>query len=657
MIAKRPGLLELHDDRYFQHLDIRATIEQYGNTRLGKKEGREYHGICPYPDCGSRDNSFWCWEDMEWPSEHWGLFIHWKCRKCGRKGTVVDLVRDMLNIGWHEARKLLGVPEMLPDGTGQPVANRHEQQETPVKDWQIVEWTFLDLVYPLACRILRDARAQLYLKQRSIDLTLAEQYGLAYLRPLPDIKDKGADQINQKLRERIQANHPQIDLSMVDIRKRYLARWFDGIIYPVSVDKRGTTHYQARTLRLWVPGMTANEHKEAINRHNALMVSEHGEKDGARLRIERYLKTYKAGFFNAGCMREHSSVVFVEGVFDALTLLMDGRANIVDIGGIGQFARLARAVVPASVKAAQFAFDYASDGQTGKAMKAAANYCRFQLGIEPSIVEIPDDGIGKDWNDRYIVRGHDGLLLLDGQAPTAQVCITADCNTVSEVVTSVVNVPSPDESRGYIPMCWSCNCAIDEFALDTWRLTPTGTLFCVGCWSAKRLDLLPAHLDIEMLAESFLERPCAGCGGHDWLLDPEIASDAVARSHGFLICPCLLAKRDLAARPRPTLKSEKSVAAPVKCPHCEKAGRLAYGVKLVTHYEEEPWRDVYKKTPGKPFYYVKISDGSLMCPGCQDRIEDHREIATPEDLTTVDSDNPEFASAYRYIEEFYKKQS
>lgn len=524
MNGGKQGLLLLDDDRYFQHIpSILAAIEQYGNTRL-HKEGKDYHGACPFPDCTADTNGF-----MAWPELHWG-FAHWHCRVCRRSGNLAHLVMAMEKVNFWEACRLLGIPENVPDIYIPPA-----KREEPVKDWQKIELVFLETVYPLAWRDLSKPRGRAYLAQRGIPLEVALQYGIGYLRAFDEISPEHLDKLQENIRAKLKEKHPDIASEKFSLRVGYLRRWFDSIVYPVAIDQRGNCGYACRTLRLWTPGMDEQKHKEMLTAYN-----DGREKD----QIQRYLKTHRSGFFNGSTLATCNDVIFVEGVFDALSLLAAGLSNVVDIGGVPNFKETASRVLPRRIESATLAYDGDSAGVA--AVETIFNHCRYKLGFTPRKCLIPDDDMGKDWNERYRKHGLAGLACLFdamGMAPDGSL-VASEPVVVYPIAREAPQETAPQEGEDVDDgaHCLACFRLLDEGNSDDWCITTDGTPFCSTCYTLRNIEhaekawpRLIEHgqpIDLgERIQQWRASAGCAACGSHEWVVDT---------LSGGLVCPCLI---------------------------------------------------------------------------------------------------------------------
>lgn len=440
-MIERRGLLLLEDDCYFQHLNVIEKIQEYGNTLLTRK-GREYHGACPFEDCSADTDGFMAWDALTKHNKHW------HCRTCHRSGRLEHLVMAMEGVDFWEACRILEIPENVPD-----IALPQKKREPKVEDWQKIELAFLEVVYPAARRDIFRGRGAAYLTQRGIKLETATRYDVGYLRPFEEISPDQLALIQEAVKARVQEKfRGEVSMDTFSIRANYVRRWFDSILYPVSIDKRNGWGYAIRTLRLWQPGMDEKEHKilleehnSQIDAHNRAMEAEHGREQARKYckpRIARHLATHQRGFFNGAALAVHNDIIFVEGLFDALSLLDAGIENVVDISGVGNFKEIAARVLPAHVNQATLAYD--GDRAGIEAAETLYTYCRYRLGFTPRKCIIPADGLGTDWNERYQkhgIAGLDCLRLVEAQALLAEMASQGCTLRIREDGTWGIGVP------------------------------------------------------------------------------------------------------------------------------------------------------------------------------------------------------------------------
>ncbi len=204
----------------FVHLDIPAVVEQHTSTRL--HPGRtQYSGACPYEDCDRDTNGFMVWPELT------SRNCHYNCRGCRRAGDIVKLLRDIKGLSFQEVCDLLEI------GQGKPAIVR--RQPSP-NEWQRKEREFLAGIYRYSQRGLQHARAQAYLAQRGIPLSVALEYGLCYIPPYKEMDAQTQDNLF------------------------HIRLWTDRLIFPLS-----DGGFTGRALTFWEPGMDEEQHKQILD--------------------------------------------------------------------------------------------------------------------------------------------------------------------------------------------------------------------------------------------------------------------------------------------------------------------------------------------------------------------------------------------------------
>jgi DNA primase len=171
----------------------------------------------------------------------------------------------------------------------------------PLPHWQREEVAVLTAV----ARLMREAlassgRAQLYLTERGIPVTLAQASSVGYL--------------SRAAWEQAPVSKEQQEL---------LKRWIGRIIFPLG--SPGGQGFIGRTLLKWEPGMDENAHKVLLDQPGA---------------PRRWIKTNPAGWFGFETpARLAEWVVLVEGGFDRLALLAAGLPANAVIALVGTAAR------------------------------------------------------------------------------------------------------------------------------------------------------------------------------------------------------------------------------------------------------------------------------------------------------------------------------
>jgi DNA primase len=287
------------------------------------------------------------------------------------------VVREM-NPAAAERLEALGARPITPERLLRPIQRRHEAEAQP---WQKEEVAALqELDGRMRAALVRSERARAYLEARAIPLAVAEAAGVGYLPPSA-------------------ATLPEV---------RPVQKWLDRLVFPLnSPDGRGSI---GRALHAWRSGMDENEHK--------LFLDEPGAP-------ERWRKTYPSGWFGlADLAPDSEQIIIVEGAFDRLALIAAGvsAGDVVALAG----SRDSRAAkwIPAHVRGALVALDGDTSG------KEAAEALRLRLylaGLRAAICTPPDDGLGKDWSERWRRGAHaaiwpllEALDALDAPSATAQ---------------------------------------------------------------------------------------------------------------------------------------------------------------------------------------------------------------------------------------------
>lgn len=263
------------------------------------------------------------------------------------------------------ARKRRGFASTAPK-TRLPLALQPMLLYPPAQNqpWQQDELEQLQTLASLQRKaLLRSRRAQAYLHERKIPLTVARETGIGYLpaEVLPRLRSYE--------------------------ERTLLRRWTSRIIFPlVSPYGEG---YIGRTLWQWEPGMNEIEHKHLLE-----------ETDGPR----RWIKTNPAGWFSCPLEQLASTIILVEGAFDRLALLAAGCApqEVVALTGTAAMA----AWFPPQIKHIVLALDGDEGGY--EATERLAEQLG-QEGYQISLCPPPQDGMGKDWNERWRRAGIQGL--------------------------------------------------------------------------------------------------------------------------------------------------------------------------------------------------------------------------------------------------------
>lgn len=252
------------------------------------------------------------------------------------------------------------VPITRPPLISQPILLR-EPREIP--KWQQEELSILlELEGDMRNALVQTGLVNIYLRERGIPLEIAQLCGVGYLP------------------------------SSFEGRKRHwtLRRWGGRIDFPLySPTGRG---FIGRTLRHWRPGMDENAHKQMLDRPH---------------RPRRWTKTNPAGWFCSPLEQLASCVILVEGAFDRLTLLAAGFAEqeVVALAGTS----IQPGWFPSQIKSVILALDGDEGGQEASSKIAAQLY---QEGYGVHLCPTPQDGQGKDWNERWRRLGWEGLTPL-----------------------------------------------------------------------------------------------------------------------------------------------------------------------------------------------------------------------------------------------------
>ncbi len=296
------------------------------------------------------------------------------CFACKAQVLVEDLNPDAARRFKATGEQVLTAQKLL-----RPV-RRFEAEQTPFQKAEHAALSALDERMRRA--LSQSQRARDYLEARAIPLQIAQAQGLGYLPPA--WKDR-----------------PEV---------RQLQKWVDRLLFPLSSPTgRG---YIGRALYGWHPGMDENAHKGIL------------DVEGAPRRWE---KTYPAGWFGlADLQPDTEQIVLVEGPFDRLALIAAG-ASPGDVVALGSSGDSRIEWIPASVRRVVVALD---GDEKGKEAGVSLAHRLYTAGLRVAVCAPPDDGLGKDWSERWRRGAHaavwpvfealDELAQGDTQASPAQ---------------------------------------------------------------------------------------------------------------------------------------------------------------------------------------------------------------------------------------------
>lgn len=355
---KKPAEKKKYPPVDYSSVDVYSMVELHTSVRLSKGK-KSRNGRCPYPGCTSTHDSFVVYADIEQTDKH----IHYWCRKCGRTGDLIQLLRDMNNWTFPEARKELGMlgnnEQASVRYSSRQAELRKREEEQRKRDREELE--MLRHLYPhMQAALAKYPRPQAYLSERGITLEQALEHGLGYIPFESETGGRGVD--------------PE------------LKRWTGRIIFPLTGEGDGMT-FAGRTLALWKRGMSPDEHKKLLDDYNKQASAQ------KKYTIARTLKTSPRGYYGyadalAGGA-EH--IVICEGEFDALSLLVAGVDCVVATGQSPHAKDF-----PLSLMQVTIALDADSSGQNAM-HKLSLEFEAAGVNVQ---AVIPQDA--KDWNDMLI---------------------------------------------------------------------------------------------------------------------------------------------------------------------------------------------------------------------------------------------------------------
>ena len=252
-------------------------------------------------------------------------------------------------------------PKSWPPARARPPASRPQ--------WQRDEVAALSAAWPLLQEDLASAQANTYLDERAIPPEIAAASGIGYL------SRAGWEE----------APVPPEQQSL-------LSRWIGRVVFPLgSPDGRG---YIGRTIVRWEQGMDENEHKAILEAAD----------------ITRWIKTNPAGWFGPHPSRFAPTLILVEGGFDRLSLVAAGIPSQAIVALVGTAAK-AEWIIRFAPQVQRIVLALDSDESGQDAMKRLASEFQ-QASLSVSLCPPPQDGWGKDWNERWRRCGESGIVPL-----------------------------------------------------------------------------------------------------------------------------------------------------------------------------------------------------------------------------------------------------
>jgi hypothetical protein len=418
----------------YSHLDIIAEVERIIERRLIRhtRTSGKYHCACPFPDCTSKHDAFTVWDRPQLEERGDGRReVHFWCGRCGRAGSLISLLRQYREattgeqLSWADAARTLRIDprtwcamdEGEQDAPHRETASaRRRQQIEQQRKAEEAERATLDALYRRARAWLgagqvtmKDGhtialdQARAYLLARGYTLTQAMQLGLAYIPTVQEVPE----------------------LAHLVARS-----WRGRILFPLT-GPAGASGYAGRTLWRWMPGMTAEQHKQILDAWN----EQHPDQ-----RILRHYKTHQPAYYGYEDACRASTLVIVEGEFDAASVRL-ALADMPDIA-VCAFGTNAQArLVPVNVLHVVLALDIDQAGRDAIERLMDALHAR---GITVSVALPPT---GKDWNDCHLLVGLEAIraeiarackvMLADAPTPDPQ-CSRSQSEDVKSALASTL---------------------------------------------------------------------------------------------------------------------------------------------------------------------------------------------------------------------------
>lgn len=373
MVLHKSEWWHLSDDDFI-HLDIPTEIERYTSTRL-HPTGKQWIGACPFDDCSVDTDGFIVWDELARSKKK----RHYYCRGCNRSGNIVKLLQEILNKDFYEVCTLLEIGS--PEAMSRP---RPKRTKSSSEIWEEQQVAWLNEKYgAFTYYATHHPRAVAYFAQRGIPLEVVSELGAAYI----PLIEKSAAQ-----------SHPD------DWKMR---NWSERVLFPLPGGG-----FTGRSLYLWIPGMDENEHKhlldafnDRVKAYNDQAEQKYGREGAKKYRksiIPRWKTTNPGGYFRADVLKDAEHVTFVEGPFDVCAKYAAGERDVLATGTDMIDIKL----IPLKICDVTLAYDGDLAGVT-----AALNWSKQlrRKGIAVTCTIPPDDGQGKDWNERLQRVGRSGM--------------------------------------------------------------------------------------------------------------------------------------------------------------------------------------------------------------------------------------------------------
>jgi Toprim-like len=282
------------------------------------------------------------------------------CHRCGAQVLVREINPDAAaNIERGQSSIADGTIKVMDPKYIARAARAPQQNVHSIEAWQKEEIDLLRALQERMTKHLDDERARTYIEGRGLSFETAKRLGVGYIPDVP-----------------LQGKYARI------------ARWVDRIVFPVQSPTDGL-QFVGRSLKRWEPGMDEDQHKEILEKAN----------------IKRWRKTHAGGWFNFQALSTATSVTFVEGAFDALALIEAGAPDAIAIIGTA----VQETWLPAHLAHTMLAFD---GDDSGIEKSERARNALYERGYAVTVCPAPQDGLGKDWSERYRLHGKEGLTVL-----------------------------------------------------------------------------------------------------------------------------------------------------------------------------------------------------------------------------------------------------